>query len=50
MTKIDVESRVLKMKHNIYSGFLFQNFTKEQKSAAHDVLNKVLDIIQEYRY
>ena len=50
LKKIDIESRVLKLKDELYSGTLFQNFTKKQKEAAHQVLNSVLDILQEYRY
>ena len=49
MTKEEVKSRILKLKNELYNG---QNHYKggEWHDGAHNALNKVLDIIQEYRY
>jgi len=48
LTKIDLESRIYKLKTSLYNGN-----SKEKNSdwhdGAHHVLNKVLDILGEYR-
>ena len=49
MTKVDIMSRVLKLKHELYSN-QYNYYTEEQKDSAHEMLNRVLDMISEYRY
>jgi hypothetical protein len=46
MTKDDMKCRVLKLKH-----MLFEECKSEsEKNLTHEYLNRVLDIIDEYRY
>jgi len=48
LTKIDLESRIYKLKTALYNG---QHGDKggDWHDGHHDALNKVLDILQEYR-
>ena len=48
MTKQEMEVRVLKLKNELYNGsWIHKN--GEWHDGAHTMLNRVLDIIQEYR-
>ena len=51
VTKIDLLSRIYKLKTALYDDSLdmFNCFSEEKKEGAHDALNRVLDILQEYR-
>ena len=49
LTKVDIVSRVLKQKYLLYSDF-YKHYSEDQKNSAHEQLNIVLDILQEYRY
>lgn len=44
LTKIDIESKVYKLKN-----FVYNNKNKDWCDGYHEALNKVLDIIKEYR-
>ena len=46
MTKDEVKCRVLKLKHMLFE----EKRSESEKNLAHDYLNRVLDIIEEYRY
>ena len=50
ISKIDLLSRMYKIKTEIDKGLINQNWSDSQKSSATQVLYKVLDVIQEYRY
>ena len=45
MTKDDMKHRVLKLKDMLFK----ECKTESEKNLAHDYLNRVLDIIEEYR-
>ena len=49
MTRKEMECRVLKLKHMLYNG-TYQHKNGEWHDGAHEMLNKVLNIIEEYRY
>ena len=49
LTKVDMMSRVLKMKHELYSN-LYHHYSEDQKDSAHEMLNKILDMVNEYNY
>jgi hypothetical protein len=46
MTKDEMKCRVLKLKHMLFE----EKRSESEKNLAHDYLNRVLDIIEEYRY
>jgi len=46
MTKDEIKCRVLKLKHMLFE----EKRSESEKNLAHDYLNRVLDIIEEYRY
>jgi len=48
MTKEEVEVRILKLKNELYDGS-WHDKNSEWHDGAHTMLNRVLDIIQEYR-
>ena len=48
MSKDEIKCRVLKLKDELYNGLQFGK-SGEWHDGAHDALNKVLDILQEYR-
>ena len=48
MTKEEVEVRILKLKNELYDGS-WHDKNGEWHDGAHTMLNRVLDIIQEYR-
>ena len=50
VTKQELQSRVYKLKTALYDNTdMFNCFSEEKKSGAHDALSRVLDILQEYR-
>jgi hypothetical protein len=49
MTRKEMECRVLKLKHMLYNGN-YQHKNGDFHDGAHEMLNKVLNIIEEYRY
>ncbi len=49
MTRKEMECRVLKLKHMLYNG-TYQHKNGDFHDGAHEMLNKVLNIIEEYRY
>lgn len=50
LTKIDIQSRVLRMKDLLYNGTYGREWSIQQKEAADKALSDVLDILDEYRY
>jgi len=48
MTKKDIEVRVLKLKNQLYDGS-WSHKNGDWHDGAHEALNRVLDILQEYR-
>lgn len=46
MTKDEMKCRVLKLKHMLFE----EGRSESEKNLAHEYLNRVLDIIEEYRY
>jgi len=48
VTKEELRHRVLKLKKELYDGSLYSKGS-EWHNGAHDMLNRVLDILQEYR-
>ena len=50
LTKIDILSRVLKLKDQLHNGSYGREWGVKEKEAVDIVLSDVLDIIDEYRY
>jgi hypothetical protein len=50
LTKIDILSRVIKMKNELHDGSYSPELPAPQKKAVDEALSKVVDIINEYRY
>jgi len=48
MSKEEVKCRILKLKHELYNGMQYGK-SGDWHDGAHDALNRVLDIVQEYR-
>jgi len=48
LTKIDIQSRIYKLKTALYDG-KHEDKGKDWHDGAHAALNSVLDILQEYR-
>ena len=48
VTRTELEVRVLKIKNSLYDG-TYQHKNGEWHDGAHTMLNKFLDILQEYR-
>lgn len=48
MTKEEIQVRILKLKNALYQG-KYRNKNGDWHDGAHDALNSVLDILQEYR-
>lgn len=46
MTKDEMKCRVLKLKHMLFE----ERRSESEKNLAHEYLNRVLDVIEEYRY
>ena len=49
MTKAEFETRVLKLKNELYDGS-WSARNGEWHEGAHTMLNRVLELLQEYRY
>ena len=50
VNKQEIQARIYKLKTALYdSTDMFNCFSEEKKEGAHDALNRVLDILQEYR-
>ena len=47
MQKVDIESRVLRLKTDLFEG-RYEGASQEWIDGAHHSLNRVLDILQEY--
>jgi len=45
LTKDEIKTRVLKLKNSVYG----ENINYDHKEVAHKYLNRVLEIIEEYR-
>lgn len=50
LTKIEMLSRVLKLKKKLDDNVIGRDWSEGQKNSAHYILNQVLDAIAEYRY
>jgi len=50
LKKVDMESRLLKIKRGIADKHWYPNWNKEQRQAAQQVLNNALEILDEYDY
>ena len=50
LKKIDMESRLLKLKNSIDSKSWYPNWTSKERWAAQQALNNALDILDEYDY
>ena len=50
MLKEDILARMYKLKTDLYEGGpMFSHLSEESKYGAHEAINKVLDVLQEYR-
>jgi hypothetical protein len=47
LTKVDMLARVYKMKNELYNG-TYHNHSGEWHDGAHDMVNKVLEVLKEY--
>lgn len=47
MTKVDMLSRIYKMKTELYNGY-YRDKGADWHNGAHEALNKVLDVLNEY--
>ena len=50
LKKVDMESRLLKLKNSIDSKSWYPNWTPKERWAAQQALNNALDILEEYDY
>ena len=50
LKKIDMESRLLKLKNSIDSKAWYPNWTPKERWAAQQALNNALDVLDEYDY
>ena len=50
LKKVDMESRLLKIKRGIADKHWYPNWNKEQRKAAQMALNNALEILDEYDY
>ena len=50
LTKLDMLSRVLKLKNRLYNGDYGSDWNAVQKEAVDKTLSDVIDIINEFRY
>lgn len=46
LTKEEIKVRVLKLKNELF----YRNYDGRSKDLAHEYLNRVLDIVEEFRY
>lgn len=50
LTKAEILTRVLKLKHGLFTGSYGNDWSPDQKKAAHFALDQILNAIEEYRY
>tara|TARA_B100001778_G_scaffold23598_1_gene17543 strand:- start:181 stop:381 length:201 start_codon:yes stop_codon:yes gene_type:complete len=50
LKKVDMESRLLKLKNSIDSKAWYPNWTSKERWAAQQALNNALDVLDEYDY
>jgi len=50
LTKIEIESRVLRLKSNLYNGTYGKEWSPKEKEAVDKCLSDILDTIDEYRH
>tara|TARA_Y100001963_G_scaffold149153_1_gene228186 strand:- start:1936 stop:2100 length:165 start_codon:yes stop_codon:yes gene_type:complete len=50
LKKVDMESRLLKLKRDIDNRAWYRDWNHEQRDAAQTVLNNALDILDEFDY
>jgi len=50
LLKVDMESRLLKIKKGIDDKHWYPNWNKQQRQAAQQALNNALEILDEYDY
>ena len=50
LKKVDMESRLLRLKNNIDSKSWYPNWNSKERWAAQQALNNALDILDEYDY
>ena len=50
LKKIDMESRLLKLKNSIDTKAWYPNWTSKERWAAQQALNNALDILEEFDY
>lgn len=48
LTKVDVLSKIYKLKNSIYDNQICRDYSAEQKQAAQQILNELLNQINEY--
>lgn len=49
LNKVDMLARVYKLKDRIYNDDSYSHWNNEQRKAADDAINSVLEIMSEYR-
>ncbi len=50
LSKVDMESRLLKMKRDLDNQSWHRDWSEKDRCAGQHVLNSVLDILEEYTY
>ncbi len=50
LKKVDMESRLLRIKKGIHEKSWYPDWSKDQRYAAQQALNNALDILEEYDY
>lgn len=48
LSKVDMLSRVYRLKNNIHNRDWYSHWNDKERSAANEMLNNVLDILNEY--
>tara|TARA_B100000902_G_scaffold146187_1_gene143326 strand:- start:621 stop:785 length:165 start_codon:yes stop_codon:yes gene_type:complete len=48
LNKVEMESRVLKMKNGLYDKSWYPEWDKRQRGAANRILTNVLEVLEEY--
>jgi hypothetical protein len=48
--KEEMKIRALKLRRDVDAGLIGSNWVEYQKDVARTILNKILDVIDEYRY
>jgi hypothetical protein len=50
LSKEEIKIRILKLRRDVDTGLIGNNWSEYQRNAAQEVLNSALNIIDEYRY